>query len=635
MLEEFLNEFEVDSAESIFRHIEYDYSVLNNKNIAIYVDKIIEKDSIENRTNKIKMAKYIANVFIRINEEKNSNISLYIIDSNSSKEYDIYSKIESVHVINQSENKYIKDDSIDVMCIVDLLYNDYSSLKSAELEAGLEKFVKLVELYNVNHMIVLSDYRGYGNNKIGTSVSENEIRESDNSNKALIGDRIRYIENKLRKISESKNRYITILRMGIIIAPGISVNNPIINSMINSVINNESIKVSRSKERASYIYINDVLMAILYSCLEKYKGNTYNVAHNLGKLSTGELVEILYHNFSDTTSIDLSYEYEDYNLVELNVSRIMNKGWIPSVSVEDALILKIKSEKNKDEEFIFDDTYQGKLDTIHDILLGLLLDIDKICRENDIKYFLAGGTLLGAIRHGKFIPWDDDVDVMMLREDYDKFLSVVKDKLPKHLFLQTPITDPTSHSVFTRIRINDTLFATEFTSRFEEMHNGIFIDIVCHDKTANSKLMQKLHIFMTLFTRSMVFNKWKGTPMNYGGKHKIICKIATFLKNILPMRFLERIQDKVISFYKNSKKSKYLYDGMGRNLRRGVFPSYYLDEVELIDFAGKKLPVPKEYDKYLTYLYGDYMKMIPVSERRTSHSIALIDLGKYIDYEID
>ena len=206
MLEEFLNEFEVDSAESIFRHIEYDYSVLNNKNVAIYVDKIIEKDSIENRTNKIKMAKYIANVFIRINEEKNSNISLYIIDSYSSKEYDIYSKIESVHVINQSENKYIKDDSIDVMCIVDLLYNDYSSLKSAELEAGLEKFVKLVELYNVNHMIVLSDYRGYGNNKIGTSVSENEIRESDNSNKALIGDRIRYIENKLRKISESINR---------------------------------------------------------------------------------------------------------------------------------------------------------------------------------------------------------------------------------------------------------------------------------------------------------------------------------------------------------------------------------------------------------------------------------------------
>ena len=167
------------------------------------------------------------------------------------------------------------------------------------------------------------------------------------------------------------------------------------------------------------------------------------------------------------------------------------------------------------------------------------------------------------------------------------------------------------------------------------MHNGIFVDIVCHDKTANSKIMQKLHIFMTLLTRSMVFNKWKGTPMNYGGKHKIICKIATFLKNVLPMRFLEKIQDKVISFYKNSNKSKYLYDGMGRNLRRGVFPSYYLEEVELIDFAGKKLPVPKEYDKYLTYLYGDYMKMIPVSERRTSHSIALIDLGKYIDYKLD
>ena len=73
---------------------------------------------------------------------------------------------------------------------------------------------------------------------------------------------------------------------------------------------------------------------------------------------------------------------------------------------------------------------------------------------------------------------------------------------------------------------------------------------------------------------------------------------------------------------------------MGRNLRRGVFPKEWLDEVIYVDFEGYKLPVPKYYDEYLTYLYGDYMQMIPVSQRRTSHSIVLMDLGEYTNFKL-
>ena len=100
------------------------------------------------------------------------------------------------------------------------------------------------------------------------------------------------------------------------------------------------------------------------------------------------------------------------------------------------------------------------------------------------------------------------------------------------------------------------------------------------------------------------------------------------------MPFLEWMQRRCLTLFARSKKSAYLYDGMGRNIRRGTFPKEWLGEAILVDFEGYRFPVPKEYDKYLTYLYGDYMQMIPVSERRTSHAIVLMDLGEYSGFRL-
>ena len=81
------------------------------------------------------------------------------------------------------------------------------------------------------------------------------------------------------------------------------------------------------------------------------------------------------------------------------------------------------------------------------------------------------------------------------------------------------------------------------------------------------------------------------------------------------------------------KPTHYLYDSMGRNVERGAFPIEWLDEAVYSDFEDTKLPIPKEWDKYLTYLYGDYTEMIPVSERHVSHEIVRIDLGRFINYK--
>lgn len=306
------------------------------------------------------------------------------------------------------------------------------------------------------------------------------------------------------------------------------------------------------------------------------------------------------------------------------------------IPVSDAIELTHAGRQAPDESFLFSDAKDPEFKTVQALVMGILCAVDKLCRDNGIKYFLGGGTLLGAVRHKGFIPWDYDGDIMMTRDQYDKFISAAKEQLPKQLFLQIPETDKDNH-FYTKIRLNGTVFSTEFTSQFEHLHQGVFVDVFVHDKTASSAFGRKLHKNLTIFTRSLVFNKWGDTDIKgieQDGSHKIVRKIATVIKNILPMSLLEKWQFKTIEHYKNKKNAQYLYDGMGQNIRKGAFPKIWLDEQVECEFEGQKFPIPKEYDKYLTWLYGDYMQTIDCSKRHISHEIIKTDLGKYSEFKM-
>ncbi|MCD7956832.1 MAG: LicD family protein [Lachnospiraceae bacterium] len=264
-----------------------------------------------------------------------------------------------------------------------------------------------------------------------------------------------------------------------------------------------------------------------------------------------------------------------------------------------------------------------KLKLLQKVLLATLLEVDRICRENDIRYFLAGGTLLGAIRHHGFIPWDDDVDVMMLREDYEKFLRVAPEELSDRLFLQRANYNP-----YTRVRVNGTVFASPFMARFPEIHSGIFLDIFAHDRTGSRLWSQKLHRLVTKATRSVVFNKWGATAIRGDGSHPVIRWIGSRLKDLIPMNLAIRMRDQTLVFFRN-RDTGYLYDGMGQNMGRGAFPEQWLNEAISVDFEGYSLSVPKEYDAYLTWLYGDYMQLPPEGQRHPGHDTVKLDFGIY------
>lgn len=268
-----------------------------------------------------------------------------------------------------------------------------------------------------------------------------------------------------------------------------------------------------------------------------------------------------------------------------------------------------------------------ELQHIHRVLLKLLIDFDQLCKEQNIQYFLAGGSLLGAVRHQGFIPWDDDIDVMMLRDDYDRFCTIPSNKFPSHLFLQTYKTDKHYHSDMAKLRLNNTLYETEFSKDFPEMHNGFFIDIFVHDKTAKSYNLQKVHIFMTRLARSFVFHKWANTPMQFYGKYKICCTIAELIKKIIPIQIWESFREHILKYFRKSN-SPYLYDGIGMHLSHGAFPENWLNGTIEISFEGHIFPAPIEYERYLNYSYGDYMKLPSESEKRF-HKIHRIDFGEY------
>lgn len=517
------------------------------------------------------------------------------------------------------------------------------NLNVTETISYLNRFQGILNLiggWNCRRVLLLSDGRVYGNLPYEFAASE---YEAGWTNPGAEGFEAQYLlqtmESMLVSCGREKGFAYNILRTGLIYGPGIEMMQHPLAVLAEQTAKEQEIKLLLSPERYSYICIHDVLTAIQFVLTKCPQNKILNAKGQKSDQSVGELAMLLYQNFPNQCRLKFESKQEEISEKEkkhgilLNTQLLSRYGFEPQIPVEDGLIILVKYLQNTGEVFIFDNTYLGKLEKVQKILLGYLLEVDRICKKHDIKYFLAGGTLLGAIRHHGFIPWDDDADVMMLREDYDKFQKVAQKELPENIFLQLPTTEKGNYNPFTKLRINNTMFATEFTGKFMDMHNGIFFDVLSHDRTGQHKWSQKLHLMFTMLTRSVVFNKWGDTDVKGGGKHPIICKIVSKAKYLIPMTLALWAQNCSLEFFKN-RKTDYLYDGMGRNLKRGAFPAKWLEEVEYVDFEGYQFPVPKEYDKYLTYLYGDYMQMIPVSHRRVSHSIVLTDLGEYSDYRI-
>lgn len=252
------------------------------------------------------------------------------------------------------------------------------------------------------------------------------------------------------------------------------------------------------------------------------------------------------------------------------------------------------------------------------LMVEILEDVHNLCEKHGLKYFLDGGTLIGAVRHKGFIPWDDDIDIGMPREDYEKFIEIAKKELPDNLFLQTFETDKyyDVYPVPCKIRYNGTLFFEEGTKENLRMHNGVYIDIFPYDNLPKFKVIYKIQRTLS-YNILKSFKRMRDIPDTLNLKNKITFSFYKIITKMFPSERRRKFFDYLIKW--NDPDSEYMGYGVDTFWSEYVYKkSDYFDLVKL-NFEGREFYAPKNYDSILTQLYGDYMIM-PKEEDRVWHA---------------
>ena len=246
------------------------------------------------------------------------------------------------------------------------------------------------------------------------------------------------------------------------------------------------------------------------------------------------------------------------------------------------------------------------LEGIKKISLDILMDIDRVCRENDIKYSIVGGTLLGAVRHGGYIPWDDDVDIAMLRPEYEKFLGIYPKKGKYKLFDNR--THPDYYYLFGKVVDGHTELIEDDLNRIKGM--GICVDVFPVDRVDSKGAKRKV--------RKLNFYK-KGLMKNIFDIEKTSkSKLRLILKKMIYRKDFQYYHDKLSELMQSEngdETDKVSIQGeMFKNL--WMMPRNLYDEYIDIGFEGKKVRCMKDYKTFLEIRYGDYMTLPPVEERK-------------------
>lgn len=258
------------------------------------------------------------------------------------------------------------------------------------------------------------------------------------------------------------------------------------------------------------------------------------------------------------------------------------------------------------------------------IQFDILKETVRICKKNNLKYYLIGGSLIGAVRHKGFIPWDDDIDVAIPREDYDKFIQLATSQMKEKYKLEHYTINPNYR--FYLLNVVDKT-AKIVIQRVTPLESNVGIDILPIDGIPNNRFVRMIYKFKILYYRALagLFNVKYIRDKKRSLIEKILIRIGKIInfEKILNIRKIREKNDKLVRKYKYDE-CEFVGTFFGNYGFHEIVPKTFFGKGSTVEFEKEKFNAPQHVHKYLTHMYGDYMKLPPESKRIGHHILKII-----------
>lgn len=265
-----------------------------------------------------------------------------------------------------------------------------------------------------------------------------------------------------------------------------------------------------------------------------------------------------------------------------------------------------------------------QLKRLQHIELQTMRKFDAVCRQYHLRYTLTSGTLLGAIRHHGFIPWDDDVDILMTRHDFERLRQVPTNAWGDRYFYQSYHTDPHYKYPYDKLRVNNTYFGEEALLGTGIQHNGVFIDIFPADKVPNSHWQRQAQVYTYNILHLIFMFKYININHRHGREKQAALLVRKLFKHISTDRIRQQMMHVIRHYDQQTLHNYRSFDGY--YVQNEFYPECFLTDLTYADFEGHPFLITKHYDALLREYYGDYMQLPPRSERVNKHYVTGLKL---------
>ena len=255
---------------------------------------------------------------------------------------------------------------------------------------------------------------------------------------------------------------------------------------------------------------------------------------------------------------------------------------------------------------------------MHTELYEILAEIDRVCKKHNIPYFIQGGSAIGAFYNKGVVPWDDDVDVGMTRENYNRFLDLAPAELDSRYFLEWFGTESNTPFYFAKIKKNNTLFVEQIW-RNMDIHHGIFVDIFPYDRIPDNRWLEKMHRFAAKFWINCFMGKQIWLWGHCGScqidaplpKSWISCAAIRVVCSLMSRGAIYNKMCRVLSRF-NGWDTEFI--NIVR-MPKDQIRRKYAENPVLMEFGGMQIPVPDNVEEYLRHHYPNLRPVLPVEEQ--------------------